>query len=43
MRKISHQQPDLTPKVTRKRRTKNPKDSRRKEIINIRAEINRKK
>ena len=43
MRKTSHQQPDLTPKVTRKRRTKNPKDSRRKEIINIRAEINRKK
>ena len=43
MRKTSNQQPDVTPKVTRGRRTKNPKDSRRKEIINIRAEINGKK
>ena len=43
MRKTSNQQPDVTPKVTRGIRTKNPKDSRRKEIINIRAEINGKK
>ena len=38
-RKISNKQPNLTPKGTRKRRTK-PKVSRRKEIIQIRAETN---
>ena len=37
-RKISNKQP-LPPKATRKEQTK-PKDSRRKEIINFRAEIN---
>ena len=36
-RKTSYRQPNFTPKTTRKRRTKNPKISRRKEIIKIRA------
>ena len=39
-RNISNKQPNLTPKAIRKRRTKNPKVSRRKEIIKIRSEIN---
>ena len=40
--KISNKQPNLTPKTIRERRTKkkNPKVSRRKEIIKIRSEIN---
>ena len=44
-RKTSKRQPNITPKITGKRRTKkkkNPKISRRKEIIKIRAEINEK-
>ena len=42
-RNISNKQPNLTPKAIRERRTKkNPKGSRRKEIINIRSEINEK-
>ena len=42
-RKISNKQPNLTPKAIRERRTKkNPKLSRRKEIIKIRSEINEK-
>ena len=41
-RKISHKQPNLTPKVGRERRTKSPKVSRRNEIIKIRSEINEK-
>ena len=40
-RNISNKQPNLTPKATRERR-KNPKVSRRKEIIKIRSEINEK-
>ena len=41
-RKTSNRQPNLMPKTTGKRRTKKnpPKISRRKEIIQIRAEIN---
>ena len=39
-RKISNKQSNLTPKGTRGRRTTKPKVSRRKEIINIRAEVN---
>ena len=35
----SNQQPNLTPTATRKRRTKNPKVSRREEIIKIRVEV----
>ena len=36
-RKISNKQPNLTPKAIRERRTKkNPKVSKRKEIIKIR-------
>ena len=38
-RKITNKQHNLTPKATRERRTK-PKIRRRKEIINIRTEIN---
>ena len=34
-KKISNRQPNFTPKTTGKRRTKNPKISRRKEIIKI--------
>ena len=41
-RKISNRQPNFTPKTTGKRRTKIPQISRRKEIINILAEINEK-
>ena len=39
-RKISNKQPNLTPKAIRERRTKNPKLSRRKEIIKMRSDIN---
>ena len=42
-RKTSNRQPNFTPKTTGKRRTKKkPKISRRKEIMKIRAEINKK-
>ena len=43
-RKASNRQPNFTPKATGKRRrtTKNPKISRRQEIIKIQAEINEK-
>ena len=41
-RKISSKQSNLTPKETRERRRKNPKVSRRKEIIKIRSEIKEK-
>ena len=41
-RNISNKQPNLTPKTIRERRTKNPKVSRRREIIKIRSEINEK-
>ena len=41
-RKTSNRQPNFTPKTTGKRRTKAPKISRRKEIINIPGEINEK-
>ena len=37
-----NRQPNFTPKTIKKRRTKTPKFSRRKEIIKIRAEINEK-
>ena len=41
--KTSNRQPNFTPKTTGKRKTKkNPKISRRKKIIKIRAEINEK-
>ena len=40
-RKTSHRQPNFTPKTIGKRRT-NPQISRRKEIVNMRAEINEK-
>ena len=39
---ISNKQPNLAPKAIRERRKKNPKASRRKEIIKIRSEINEK-
>ena len=41
-RNISNKQPNFTPKAIRERRTKkkNPKVSRKKEIIKIRSEIN---
>ena len=39
---ISNKQPNLTPKAIRVRIPKNPKVSRRKEIIKIRSEINEK-
>ena len=43
IRKISNKQPNFTPKEIRERRTKkNPKVSRRKEVIKIRSEINEK-
>ena len=38
---ISNKQPNLTPKAIKERRRKNPKVSRRKEIIKIRSEINK--
>ena len=41
-RNISNKQPNLPPKAIRERRTKNPKVSRRKEIIKIGTEINKK-
>ena len=41
-RNISNKQPNLTTKAIRERRRKNPKVSRRKEIIKIRSEINEK-
>ena len=41
-RKISNKQPNLTSKAIREGRIKNPKVSRRKEIIKIRSEINEK-
>ena len=41
-RNISNKQPNLTPNAIRKRRIKNPKGSRRKEIIKIRSEVNEK-
>ena len=41
-RETSNRQPNFTPKTTGKRRTKNPKINRRKEIIKIWAEINEK-
>ena len=43
-RKTLNKQPNFTPKTTGKRRrtTKNPKISRRQEIIKIQAEINEK-
>ena len=40
--KISNKQPNLTPKANRERRTEKPKVCRRKEIIKIRSEINKK-
>ena len=40
-RKTLNRPPNFTPKTTGKRRTKSPKISRRKEIIKIRAEINK--
>ena len=39
---ISNKQPNITPKAIREIRTKNPKVSRKKEIIKIRSEINEK-
>ena len=41
-RETSNKQSNFIPKATRKRRTKIPKVSRRKEIIKIREEINEK-
>ena len=41
-RKTSNRQPNITPKTTEKKEQKNPKIHRRKEIINILAEINEK-
>ena len=41
-RNISNKQPNLTLKAIRERRTKDPKGSRRKEIIKIRPKINEK-
>ena len=41
-RNISNKQPNVTPKAIRERRTKNPKVSRRKEIIKNRSEKNEK-
>ena len=38
---MTNKQSNLIPKATRKRRTKSPKVSRRKEIIKTRAEIKR--
>ena len=42
-RKASNRQPNSTSKTAGKRRKKNPKDSKRKEIIQFRAEISEKK
>ena len=41
MRKTSNKHLDFTPKATRKRKTKNTKVSRRKEIVKLRAAINK--
>ena len=41
-RKTSNRQPNFTPKTTGKRRTKEPQNYRRKEIIKTQAEINEK-
>ena len=41
-RKTWNRRPNFTPKTTEEKRTKNPKISRRKEIIKIWAEINEK-
>ena len=41
-RKTSNRQPNFTPKATGKEEGKKPKTIRRKEIINIGAEINEK-
>ena len=41
-RKTLNRQPNFTPKTTGKKRTKTPKISRRKEIIKIQVEINKK-
>ena len=42
-RKTSNRQPNFTPKkLVKERKKKNPKVSRRKEIIKIQAEINEK-
>ena len=41
-RKTLNRQPNFTPKTTGKRKTKNPKISRRKQILKIQAEINEK-
>ena len=41
-RKTSNRQPNFTPKTTRKRRRKKTQVSTSKEIIKIRAEINKK-
>ena len=41
-RKTSNRQPNFIPKTTGKIRTKPPKISRKKEIINIQKEINEK-
>ena len=41
-RKTSNRQPNFTPKITGKRRTKKPLKIRRKEIIKIRAKISEK-
>ena len=40
-RKTLNRQPNFTPKTTEERRTKNPKISRREEIIKIQEEIKR--
>ena len=40
IRKISNKQSNITPKATRERRTNKTKDSRKKEIIKFRSEIN---
>ena len=42
VRKTSNKQPNLTPKTSGKKNKKNPKISKRKEIIKIQAEINEK-
>ena len=42
IRKTLNRQPNSTPKATGKRRKKNPKISRRKEMIKIWAELNEK-
>ena len=41
-RKKSNKWPNSTPKATRKEEMKNPRVSRRKDILKIRAEINAK-